>query len=120
MKGVLCPHCGRAGITAREQRGATRSAPATCCYCGALSHALESTASAIGAACLVCLGLGAAAALSVSAWWPLCIALLLAVLFYRWAWRRVELWPIAPSDARAARRAWRLADLLWFFALFLP
>ncbi|QNP58117.1 hypothetical protein [Paenacidovorax monticola] len=56
----------------------------------------------------------------MSAWWPLCIALLLAVLFYRWAWRRVELWPIAPSDARAARRAWRLADLLWFFALFLP
>lgn len=119
MHRALCPHCGRAGITAREQRGATRSTPATCCYCGGLSHALESTANAIGAACLACLGLGAAAALSLSAWWPLCTALLLAVLFYRRAWRRVGLWPIAASHARAARRVWLLADLLWLLSLFL-
>jgi hypothetical protein len=109
-----CVHCNAPGIRAAAKRWSGRDLPATCTLCGKLSHVIASTGSGIPVATLlVVLGFAVAGAL----WGALC-GLPVAVAYNVWAWRRAEMFPIAPETAANARRASWLVTLLSALGIF--
>ncbi len=114
-----CPHCRAVAIPGLRVRWSSRDFPAHCKACGGLSHVLASTSSAIASLSCVAFCLLLVAAL-VLASLPLFLAGLAAIVAYNLrAWRRAELFPIAPETVRKeATVQWSLVALAIFLRIF--
>ena len=121
MMKTLCPICQTRGISEMAKRWSSRGWPAKCEQCGALSHALSSTSNGIWVGTLLSIaGLSVVAALLNI---PLAVGLVtvvaLTVPINIAMWRRVELIPIPPESAAAAKQLnWFLAGIYALFSLF--
>lgn len=114
-----CPRCHQPTLPSLQVRWSSRESPAACSACGALSHVLASTASGIWLLELMVV-VGALLAGAIAGFWPLgLLSIPLAVAHNRWAWRRVQLWPISAQSVKRARKAngWLMVASL-LFALF--
>lgn len=108
-----CVHCNAPGIRAAAKRWSGRDLPATCTLCGKLSHVIASTGSGIPVATLlVVLVFAVAGALWGQPLWGALCGLPFAVAYNFWAWRRAEMFPIAPESVANARRAGWLVTVL--------
>jgi hypothetical protein len=115
---LVCPHCKAPAVTNSAARWSSREHPATCGICGKLSHVAPSSSSGIGILTFVLALVSLAGALA-SPWWTLAGGCL-TVACNRWAWKRVELFPVTADIARKSRVVSRwtngVALFTWLFS----
>ena len=115
----ICPHCQQAAVSNLSVRWSCREFPAECRSCGRLSHVIASTSSGIWVIGVVLLVAAGLFALIAQTPWAGLVGLCVVVAHNVWAWRRVELWPIAAnSSQKAARVGWVATLLAWLAVLF--
>jgi len=115
----ICPHCKDAGLSELAVRWSYREHPARCVTCGGLSHVLASTSSGITGASMILVSITAAAAIVFNSYVVAVAGFVLLIVQNIWSWRRVELFPIGPEEARtAAKASGLLAFLLLVFRIF--
>lgn len=114
-----CPHCQQAAVSNLAVRWSSRESPASCATCGRLSHVIASTSSGIWVIGVVLLVAAGFFALIAQTPWAGLVGLCAVVAHNVWAWRRVELWPIAANSSQtAARVGWVATLLAWLAVLF--
>lgn len=114
-----CPSCRKPGISDLAKRWSDRANPATCEFCGGLSHVLASTSGGIGFVGVLILVVSVIIAAGLQTFLVVVPGACLAVAYNIRAWRRAELTPIPKENADAAKAAnWFLAGLYALFALF--